>query len=68
MIHSLPCCWDEDASPRVLLVRRADVRRDSFGNADVYVIGLFGNPLPLQSLHFPAFAASFAGILDGAME
>jgi hypothetical protein len=46
----------------------ADVRRDCVGNADVYVIGLFGNPLPLQSLHFPAFAASLAGILDGAME
>ena len=153
MIHSLPCCWDEDASPLFLLCparpRKAEMRRarpQRFpsshahrawrggvgggeqsaviltsppnplalhstaaadrrarrdrrrgrlsllrrlelhdrpdhrrrrrrhhrggvnSSSDVYVIGPFGGPLPLQSLHFPALAASRAGILDGAME
>jgi hypothetical protein len=49
-------------------VPRADVRRERVRNADIYVIGPFGSPLPLQSLHFPGFARRRAGILDGAME
>ena len=52
MIHSHPCYWDEDASPRVLRCpaqpQKADVRRERVRNADVYVIRPFGSPLPLQ--------------------
>ncbi len=48
MIHSHPCYWDEDASPRVLLCparpQKADVRRERVRNADAYVIRPFGSP------------------------
>ena len=54
--------------PRGRRRQKADVRRERVRNADVYVIRPFGSPLPLQSLHFPGFAASRARILDGAME
>jgi hypothetical protein len=57
MHHHESCC-----------VPRADVRRDRVRSADVYVIGPFGSPLSLQSLHFPGFAASPAGILNGPVE
>jgi hypothetical protein len=63
MHHDESCCV-----PRGRRGQKADVRRERVPNADVYVIQPFGSPLPLQSLHFPGFAACRAGILDGAME
>jgi hypothetical protein len=48
--------------------RRRHHRGGVNSSSDIYVIGPFGSPLPLQSLHFPGPAASRAGILDGEME
>jgi hypothetical protein len=48
--------------------RRRHHRGGVNSSSDVYVIGPFGGPLPLQSLPFPGPVASRAGILDGAME
>ena len=38
------------------------------GKANVYVIGPFGSPLPLQSLHFPRFGRRGSRIFGGPRE